>query len=430
MPGSLPAIPGGVPPHGVDEPFRRPVAIGLAAVTACSLTLAVALVVSGAQSPVESAGADAFSRSALGHHAFVDLLRASGVPVVISRFASAERARPRAVLMIAEPRLSATDATRQRRLEGMLSAAGSVLIVLPKWSGTGRGPHTGWIESVQPAPQLAAQVLRAAAVGARIHRPGGRGPEHCDGTAATLSWTDPQLLVPVSSPIRPLISCADGILLGEMPRAKGGRLLVLSDPDTIANHSLGQASNARLALEVVAHARQPGQAVVIDETLHGHERAPSLWAELFVFPQLAAVIQGGLALFAFTWAGLARFGAPLPVAPPMGSGKGVLIENTASLLRSGGHSAYTLGRYLEAAIADVGRAQHAPAFARSVDQRTWMENLGRRRGVARSLSALERRVDRLRQADSPSGAAIVSMAASIHRWKEEMLRGPQRDPRG
>jgi hypothetical protein len=406
------------------------VVAGLVAIGACSLALAVGLIVAGPRAAVESSGADSFSRSALGHRAFVDLLRASGVPAVVSRFASGERAGHSSVLVIAEPQL-AGDGAREQRLTSMLAAAGTVLLVLPKWTGQGRGREPGWIDGVSPVPaEAVARTLRAAGVSAELSRPRDADAGRCAGAAAGIRWSQPQLLVPRAPSLQARLVCGGGVLFGEMTRPNGQRLFVLSDPDVIANHGLGKGGNAALALEIVERARRRGQPVVVDETLHGHEHVPSLWADLFAFPQLASVIHGGLALLFFIWAGMARFGAPLSVPPALGSGKGILIENTAALLRSAGHSAYTLGRYVDACALEVARALHAPAAGDPGQRRQWLDGVGRRRGAAATLTSLERHVDGVRRASAPSAAVIVHAATRVHRWKEEMIRGADRDPRG
>jgi hypothetical protein len=298
------------------------VVAGLVAIGACSLALAVGLIVAGPRAAVESSGADSFSRSALGHRAFVDLLRASGVPAVVSRFASGERAGHSSVLVIAEPQL-AGDGAREQRLTSMLAAAGTVLLVLPKWTGQGRGREPGWIDGVSPVPaEAVARTLRAAGVSAELSRPRDADAGRCAGAAAGIRWSQPQLLVPRAPSLQARLVCGGGVLFGEMTRPNGQRLFVLSDPDVIANHGLGKGGNAALALEIVERARRRGQPVVVDETLHGHEHVPSLWADLFAFPQLASVIHGGLALLFFIWAGMARFGAPLVRAPRAGLREG------------------------------------------------------------------------------------------------------------
>jgi hypothetical protein len=376
---------------------------------------------------VLSSGSDSFSRSALGHAAFVELLRAQGVPLIVSRHSSAERAGRRALLVLAEPQLDTPDTPRERRLEAMLSGARDVLLVLPKWRGSDHRERPGWVGAVRPVPgEAITRVLAAAGVSGSVAAAAGP-PAGCTGTSARPTWGQRQLLTAAADGLRPLVSCAGGVLLGELPRTGGGRLLVLSDPDAFANHALGKGDHARLAMDLVALARRPGQPLVIDEVLHGHERVPSLWRELFAFPLLPSVLQAALALAAFVAAGVGRFGAALRPPPALASGRAVLIENTASLLRLAGHSAHTLGRYFESAVSDVARALHAPAAVLAGDVHGWLHSIGRRRGVGVDLPALERQVHAALRAEGPP-AAILAAARRIHRWKEEMLRGPQHHP--
>ncbi|HLA76701.1 MAG TPA: DUF4350 domain-containing protein [Vicinamibacteria bacterium] len=414
-----------MPPDPLETSFRRPVLVWLVAAAACSLALALVLVIVRPEAgQVGSSGADAFSRSALGHRGFVDLLRAEGVPVVVSRYASASRASDTAVLVVAEPHLDGAHSSRGQKLAGMIESVDTVLLVLPKWTGREDPQVPGWIDSAElMGSETVGQVLRAAKVEASVVRPATAGA--CQGTAVPAEWTAPQLLRSDAVSFHPLISCPGGILLGEVESPEGPRILVLSDPDPISNHGLGRGDNARLALEIVGRARTPGQAVVVDETLHGHERIPSLWREMFAFPLLPSVVQAGLALLALVWSGMGRFGAPLPSPAARASGKDALIENTASLLRLAGHSAHTLGRYLEATVGDVGSALHAPAFSRPGELRAWLHALGRRRGSRVDLRALEEQVGHVQEAGARTAEPVVAAARRIHRWKQEMLRGPE-----
>ena len=63
---------------------------------------------------------------------------------------------------------------------------------------------------------------------------------------------------------------------------------------------------------------------------------------------LAAVLVVG-------WSATARFGSPLPARPAVMPGKMALIDNTASLLRFGGHGAAILRRYADATLRDVAQ---------------------------------------------------------------------------
>lgn len=416
----------------MSGPFPRRSLVWLAALAAGSLGFGVAVLIVGPDSgEVASFGADAFSRSALGHRAFVSLLRAEGVAVFVSRHDSAGRAGASAVLVVAEPHLESAGSARARRMGVMLGSARTVLLVLPKWTGRESPAAPGWVGEVAPVPEsVVANALLAAGVAAAVARPGHAGTERCRGTETGVAWTQAQLLSPTSEALRPLIACRGGLLLGEVQASPELRIVVLADPDVLSNHGLARGENARLALEIVERVRRPGQALVVDETLHGHERIPSLWRELFAFPLLPGVLQAALTLAALVWSGLGRFGAPLPAEAALAPGKGVLIENTASLLRSAGHSAYTLGRYFDATVQEVAGALHAPAAAPGGEPHGWLDAVGRRRRVSVDLGTLRGQVERVRRQEVEGAAAVVAAARRVHRWREEMLRGPERRPGG
>src|SRR5262249_26867071 len=129
----------------------------------------------------------------------------------------------------------------------------------------------------------------------------------------------------------------------------------LADPDALSNYGLARADNAAFALAAAGEAGAPERTLVVDETLHGHESVPSLWRELFQFPLVLALVQGLFAVGAWLWAGLPRFGAPLAETAPLAAGKSVLIENTASLLGTGGHTAHVLARHFERTVQALAR---------------------------------------------------------------------------
>jgi hypothetical protein len=187
------------------------------------------------------------------------------------------------------------------------------------------------------------------------------------------------------------------------------------------------ADHATVALGAVDRARPRERTVVIDETLHGHERVPSLWRELFTFPLVLALLQAVLALGALVWSGLGRFGAPLAAPPALASGKTMLIDNTAALMRTAGHSAHALGRYFEAAVADVARGLHAPAPGAAA-LAAWLRGHGRGRRPGLDLAAVKEAVENAQRALPPSTAAVMSAARRIHRWRQELLRGPEEHP--
>ncbi|MET0554126.1 MAG: DUF4350 domain-containing protein [Vicinamibacteria bacterium] len=409
-----------------ESPFSRRALAWLVGISVVSFTtwLVVGLV-APEPADLQSADADAYSRSAIGHRALVELLRARQVPVMVSRFDSGTRAGEQALLLLAEPRLEQGSTTAPRKLQQMLRAARRSLLVLPKWQGQEDPDHPGWLARAGPVPPAEiAGVLKAADVAAVAYLAGGGGVQACEGVGAPVTLDRPQLMRPVEGDdsLQPLVTCGDGWLLAEREEQEDGSVvLILSDPDVLANHGLDDGDNAAAAWALLEHARQPGQAVVLDETLHGHERVPSLFRELFTFPLALATFQVVLAVAFLVWSGAARFGAPVPPAPVLEAGKGVLVDNTAALLRLGGHSAYTLGRYLDSLTQEVARVLHAESAGKPGEARARLRRIGRRRRVTEDLATIESAVERLRGEKSPAPAAVLAVARRVHRWREEML---------
>ena len=99
-----------------------------------------------------SAGADTFSRSALGHRALTESLSATRYSVLKSRHATGRRLRSDAVLLLLEPPTEEDGGhqhqhTRALVLDG-LEAATAVVVVLPKWFGAPDAMHPSHVEHV------------------------------------------------------------------------------------------------------------------------------------------------------------------------------------------------------------------------------------------------------------------------------------------
>jgi hypothetical protein len=404
-----------------EGPFNPRTVLWLAVVGGLSLLSAVFWGVFGADvAGVSSAAADSFSRSALGHHALVRLLRDLEIPVVVSRFDSGHRARGSAVLMLAEPLLERTSTRDEDALRRAVTAADGALLVLPKWRGEEDPERPGWIAeaSLRPAVQVDRLLDLFDAGDARVVRPGtatGWRTELVDGAP---SLTAPQLLeTSRKTSVTGLVHCREGILFGRV-ETHWGTLYVLSDPDVLANHGLGRGVNAELAVRMLDVARSGPRTVVIDETFHGHVQEPSVHRALFDFPLLLATLQALLTLLVLLWSAMGRFGAPAPAKAVIQPGKAFLIENIASLLRYGGHSVDVLKRYLKAVQQEVGQRLHLPARLDAEDARAWLQRYGEQRRVTVGLARLRNEVGRA------SPERVLPLAERVYRWREEMIHGP------
>ena len=407
--------------------FSRRTAGWLAAVSAISLASAVLLAIfGGGPRPGGSAGADTFSRSAIGHRALVELLDRRGTPVLVSEHDTGAKLAADAVLVAAEPVVEAGD--RAGALTDMVTAAPRALVVLPKWYGEPDELAPSRVAQVALLPAGEVEpVLRALGVldGAVVRLPRGAAVQASGPALGLEPLPAPDLVGPqlvTSAQITPIVQAPEGILVGEL-ELDGALVWVLSDPDLVSNHGLGRGHNAALALALIDALRGDRGAVVFDETLHGFKSEPSIWRVLFEFPLVLATIQVLLAVALLLWAGTGRFGRPAPAAPPIAPGKEFLIDNTAALLRFGGHAGFALRRYLATSAQEVARALHAPAHVLAAGATGWLDQVAAARGVRLRLANLEREVEEAGQARRERAGRVVATARRIHQWREEMTHG-------
>ncbi len=373
--------------------------------------------------------ADSISPSALGHAAFVDMLRDLGVPVVVSRYNSGAKAGRSSLLMFIEP-IVLRDSRDVHSLRGMIERSQKVLVVLPRRRATlESAEHKGWAAEVEEiAIDNVEELLHELGLGGAVVRPG-KATFSASEFGVLPSLESPQLVR--SNDITPIVASEDGILFGNA-RYGNKQLYILSDPDVIANHGLARPGNPAFAYRIVDWARGrglPGEeqpAVVIDETTHGYLREPSLYRELFRYPLVLATAQALLAAAVLLWASFARFGRPPPARPSQGAGRTFLIDNVAALLRFGGHADHALRRYLRTAVRELKEQLHVPA---SLTADELADRFDARSGdldlrdtyttLAEDIKTMQdRRID---------GARALMLGRRIHRWKEEMIHGRRRD---
>ncbi len=421
----------------MTEPlFHRRRALALGAAVMLSLSTYVGLRVFGQDALGGSSfGPEGASTSALGHRAFVETLRAVGIPVTTSRHDSARRAGLRALLIVAEPDLPEGDGRTAILLREMLATGGTVLLVLPRRGGSEDPMHEGWVRHTwERGGDEAERVLDAAGVlrpgAAREGRVGARldpkAPWSTQGHGPPPTLPDARVLR-ASVVEEPLIEAGRDVLVGRLPPSQGSRtqVWVLADPDLVATHGLVRGENAALAVEIVEFLRA-GRPVVVDETLHGQERPPDVWRELLAWPLVLVVVSAGLAAALGLWAGIGRFGAPPPPAPPVPAGKRFLVEHTADLLEQGGHTAEALARYLDTTVAEVAKGTHVPAGLGAAAREEWLVRIEGARGTGPRLAALREDVRRAGRRGDPR--RVVELAQSVRRWRQEMIDGPVRHP--
>jgi hypothetical protein len=362
-------------------------------------------------------GANTFSRSALGYEAAAELLRALGLGVVSRQAPAGSSVGPDHPLVLAEPDLDRGGGTE--RQEALWQEAedrkAPLVLVLPKWApGVQQKGKPEWLAQVELMPLV--WVERPLSRLGDSERPFEvRRFARAKGCQATWRREDEptplkidtenvvQLLRPEER-LEPVIQCAGGLLVARRPAAgKQPQVVVIADPDLLNNHGLGLGA----------------RGVVFDETIHGFNRTPGLIAESLRFPMVLTVLQGLILLGLVLWAGMGRFGKPLPATSGLAAGKEVLIGNTAELLAGGGHVADSAGRYFQqttrAAAAYYFLPPDLPEAARLARLQTLSEGHGKRL----NLAALEADLQRL-----PAGRRGEEQAAWIaqrlYQWRVEM----------
>lgn len=418
------------PPAELEGGYSRRVLRWVIGIAVASFLAAVVLTAFGPElAPKPSAGADSFSYSAIGHRGLVELLRGAGLTVTTRTIPGGPGGGPRWPVVLAEPDPNRVAGDLGGHLDRLITDAqkdgGVAVVVLPKWQAKESSTRPGWAAEVTPRPtdSIVEELRRLAPSwfpSLELRRGAGTGLESC-------RWADTGAEVPIHRPLaqslapiagyEPVLTCPGGLLIG-----RRGPVWVIADPDLVNNHGLAHEENA-VAVHRLFQDLLQARGATFDETLHGFTRTDSLLAEAFRFPLWPATFQAALLLGLVLWAGMGRFGSPLPAARGLAAGKMVLIENTADLLRSGGHLVDSLERYHRQTVAAVAAGLALPPGLPEPELFAALERIGQRRGCRHDPGRLAQRINRLQnQADAARRA--LEIARDLHAWRQEMS-GPQ-----
>lgn len=419
---------------------RRPLVI-LAFVGVFSLALFVLfLIFPNEISELESAQANTFSRSAVGHRAALELLEGLGLPVKVIRFKTESAAGEASLLILAEPPLGSEEktvvldsqvhddsrgsadagaSTLESPLAKLLGAADSVLLVLPKRHAVASRSKPSELEfSSLLDPQSLGRMVQRLGLGQGVVRSPMAPEWTLNSYDVTPVLTDPQWLT--STELTPHVAQGDRILVGTM-NWNGAQLTVVSDPDVLETHGLQVSENATFFARLVSESRVNDGPVLFDETLHGFEVSPNIWKELLHFPLLPVVLQVLLMCALWVWAGTGRFGTPVPVREELPRGKTFLIDNTADLLGYAGFVSEALTRYWRNTRDHVASSVHVTGALDGPRVVEALDRLARAKGLPDTASKLEHEV----QGAAASGRVpkILDSARRIHRFRRRMLHG-------
>jgi uncharacterized protein DUF4350 len=406
-----------------DAPiFSRKLMLGWIAGAVVIFAASLYLMGSKEHAGPDNAGASTYSRSAIGHAGIFEVLQRLDIPVIKSLSNSLDKLAEGDVLVLAEP-------LRQDEGINQLIKADRVLLVLPKWAGLPSDKHPGWVRLVgERSTSDAKWVVGLVAPRMDVVRWEG-----------LMLWTTnelnlrPDVMKPTQlmrgTGLRPVIAGEQGMLVGELVE-RNRRVLVLADPDVIANHGLARDGNAALAVALIERLRGEDGTVVFDETIHGYSApAENPFALLFRFPFVIATVQGLIGVALLLWATLARFGAPQSVPPPLSAGRAGLLQNMAKLIEFTGHQQVMVRRYVEETLRHVARQLHAPRALAGDALVAWLKRVGGARGVSVDCASLLQQARELGVGGRRDQASLVRLARETHRWQGEMLDGRTRHSR-
>jgi len=405
-----------------EEVFSRRVLIRWSLAAVAVFGVAIFLMAHGDSDASDSIGPIVESRSAFGFAGIADILEQVGTPVVHTRYRSRDRLGDGGVLVIAEPRIDPRMLTKANRILN----AKAILLILPKWIGNESETHSGWVGKAVLSPGI---DIRAALDLVDPEADFQRGPKlnHWDRNKI---GPNPVLAGPAqfikSKTLKPIVADGDKILVGELTK-KDQRIFVLADPDVMSNHGLEDTGNAAFAVALLGALRTGDGPVVFDEALNSAPAdGPNFIDRLFkppLLPGTLLVIAGAILLL---WATMPRFGAADPPAPALDSGKRGLIDNIASLVGFSGRRAAIVARFVEATVQDVARQLHAPRGLTGGELGTWLDRVGRARGIKADIAPSIEQANALGITKRADPGELVALARTISDWKQEIIDGPAR----
>ena len=125
------------------------------------------------------------------------------------------------------------------------------------------------------------------------------------------------------------------------------------------------------------------------------------------------MLQSLLLLGVVLWAGMGRFGKPLPAAAGLGAGKEVLIDNTAKLLANGGHADDSLLLYFRQTTRAVAAHYFLPPDLPEGERLARLQRLTRRRTGRLNLAALETQHPPASRGPARRGAGAADRPAAL-----------------
>lgn len=396
------------PGDGKDGAFNPATMLLITAIGALAF---IAMLVLGAYAPDlrsgHNGGSHALSNAATGYSGLVRLAQETGRSPVIVRSESDLNNENLAVIT---PDHGSAD------LSKILATRGprATLIVLPKWMTMADPQHGGWVRVFAPLPASDPERTLYPDYPITITRMKSKGEALVNtetGVPSDLHFLAPAIVQTMSGKgFQPLITTANGgIVLAKLSERN---LYVLSEPDLINNHAMGDERQAKSALALLDYLNSTGNdGVIFDVTANGLGRSKSPLKLAFSAPFLAVTLTIFAAMLLAAWQALVRFGPIERRARAIAFGKKALVDNSAALIRKAGREAHLGGRYTDVIRERAIGLFRLPATLDPYALDARLEALNPHRSFASAAGA----ASNARNRDDLLGAA-----QSLNQWLEEI----------
>jgi hypothetical protein len=364
-------------------------------------------------------GAHALSKSAVGFAGMVTLLKADGIPVLISR--TPPRNEPRAQsLLILTPSLE----TKPNDL--VLAGGGrTTLIVMPKWFAAPQRMRPEWVNKAGLAAesrQSTALLTNFAKSTNVAHRRGLSSPV-LTASGAPFDWGArfapgkiDRLQTVAGEDWRPVLVDEEGgaVLLVSTIRPK---LYLLADPDLLNTQGIADLKTAATGVAVIEALGGRENGVSFNVSLNGFARERSLLRLVLEPPLLAATLCAVAAALLMGGHALVRFGPTLTAGRAFALGKRGLVDNAAGLVRMAGREAELAPAYAALTAEQIAKAAGGDRAGAHADRDAWFDRIARLKGVKASRADLVAEA-----ANATTRNDLLAVARKLYQWKSEMTR--------
>lgn len=334
--------------HSIGDSAENPFnARTMLLITAIGTLAFIAMLVLGAYAPDlrsgRNGGTHALSNAATGFSGLVRLADATGRRPVIVRVLADLKSEDLAVVTPDHGSVEVGQILNQR-------GPRATLIILPKWDTTPDREKAGWVRvsGLLPAADPARMLYPSTPL--LIVRSKGQGQQLRDvglASSADIHFREPAVVQTMSGKgLEPMITTADGRII--LARVAQKPLYLLSEPDLLNNHGMGNEGQARSALVLLDLLNSTGaKSILFDVTANGLGRSRSPLKLAFDPPFLGVTLTIFVAMLLAGWQALVRFGPIGERQRAIAFGKSALIDNSAALIRKADRQTHLGRRYVD-----------------------------------------------------------------------------------